>query len=321
MNNRNLSFWVLVIVVIAIVTLAGLLLVHYDSEQDRKEINLQDQISNEELRYINPKHRDANTFVFGFDLRASPQEDARQYIPFLKYLEGTTGYRFRLRFTPQNNTIVEELGRGVTQFAAVGAVTYIQGQAKYGIISLVRGLNAQGKAKYQSVIVVAPDSPIRKIEDLRGKRIAFGSITSTQGHLIPRIILAQHDLTLRDLASYEWVGSHQNCASAVISGRFDAGGIQDTMGRDLAKAGIVRIIHTSDYYPSSGIAANKDVPAEVLRKVKKALLDFDPKGKEAASFYHWDRTEMPNGFIEAHDKDYAELHDWARKFGLLEDTH
>ena len=115
MNNRNLSFWVLVIVVIAIVTLAGLLLVHYDSEQDRKEINLQDQISTEELRYINPKHRDANTFVFGFDLRASPQEDARQYIPFLKYLESTTGYRFRLHFTPQNNKISRNLENRFTK--------------------------------------------------------------------------------------------------------------------------------------------------------------------------------------------------------------
>ena len=321
MNNRISSFWILVIVVLTAATLGGLLLARYDSGQERKKINLQERISDDELQQMVPKHKDANTFVFGFDLRASPQEDARQYIPFLKYLESTTGYRFRLRFTPQDSTIVEELGKGVIQFASVGAGTYLQGQAEYGIISLVRGLNAQGKAEYQSVIVTAPDSPIGKIEDLRGKRFAFGSITSTQGYLIPRIILARLDLTLTDLTGYEWTGSHQNCANAVISGHFDAGGMQDTMGRELAKAGIVRIIHTSDYYPSSGIVANKDVPAEVLRKVKKALLDFDPKGKDAPGLYHWDKTEMPNGFIEAHDKDYAQLQDWARNFGLLDDIH
>ena len=34
--------------------------------------------------------------------------------------------------------------------------------------------------------------------------------------------------------------------------------------------GLVRISHASKFYPSSGIAANKDVPTETLEKVRKA---------------------------------------------------
>ena len=89
------------------------------------------------------------------------------------------------------------------------------------------------------------------------------------------------------------------------------------MGRDLAKKGLVRILYTSKYYPSSGISANRDVPKAVLAKVKQALIDFHPKGRDAAGLYHWAKTEMPNGFVEAKDKDYEELRKWAAKFGYI----
>ena len=143
----------------------------------------------------------------------------------------------------------------------------------------------------------------------------------SQGYLIPGIILLKHGITLRDLGSYRFTGSHRNCAKAVISHRFDACGMQDTMGKKLAKEGLLRIIYTSKPYPSSGIAANRDVPSVVLSRVKQALLDFQPKGRDAAGLYNWDKTEMPRGFIEAHDGDYAELRKWAKKLGYIPDIN
>lgn len=298
-------------------TLAIAALTGCDSRES-EEIDLSERIDDAELARMVPK-RDRDILLFGFDLRASPEEDAKQYLPFLNYLEKATGLRFELRLTPRDAAIVDDLGKGVIQFAATGADTYIQAHARYGAIPLVRGLNAEGRAEYQSVIVVAPDSPLRKIKELRGKRFAFGSATSTQGHLIPRIILSEHGVLLDDLAGHEHTGSHQNCANAVAAGRFDAGGIQDLLGRRLAEEGLVRIIHTSEFYPSSGIAANRNVPPEVIEKVKRALIDFKPKGKDAEGLYHWDWTEMANGFSEARDADYAKLRKWSIKFGLLDD--
>ena len=298
--------------------LVGVLLAGCLPGEDRREIDLDDRASDAELRELTAR-TDSDVLWFGFDLRASPQEDARQYLPFLEYLTEATGYAFELRFAPQDGQIVDDLGMGVVQFAAIGAGSYIQAHAKYGVIPLVRGLNAQGRAEYRSVIVVAPDSSIQTIADLRGKRFAFGSLTSTQGHLIPRIILAQHNLTLDDLKAYEYTGSHRNCANAVTSGHSSACGMQDTLGEELAAAGLLRIIYTSQYYPSSGIAANKDVPPEDIDKVQQALLDFDPQGRDAPGLYHWDRTEMVNGFIEAKDGDYAEILEWAVKMGYFDE--
>ncbi|MGE5894422.1 MAG: phosphate/phosphite/phosphonate ABC transporter substrate-binding protein [bacterium] len=293
-----------------------LLWVGCDSSEKPKKISLKDVITEAELNG-HARENGEDVLWFGFDLRSSPQEDARQYLPFLQYLSNATGYHFELFFIPRGESIVDSLGSGGIQFAAVGAGTYIQAREKYGVVPLVRGVNSLGKAEYWSVIIVKPHSPIRKIADLRNKRFAFGDVTSTQGYLIPRIALAQNGIRLSDLRTYSYTGSHRNCANAVLSGRSDACGLQDTMGMALAKKGLVRIIFTSEYYPSSGIAANKNIPPQMLVKVRKALIDFDPEGSHAAGLYHWDKTEMPKGFTPAEDGDYAELRAWAKRLGYF----
>lgn len=258
-----------------------------------------------------------NTYLFGFDLRSNPQEDARQYLPFLEYLARATGYQFKLRFTPKNSSIAADLGSGRVDFAAVGAVSYLEAARKSSTNILARGVNAKGNSTYRSYIVVRPNSPLRNLNQLRGRTLAFGSASSTQGHLIPRILLGQHGLTLDDLASYSYTGSHQNCADAVVANKADACGMQDTLAQSLADQGLVRILYRSDPYPSSGIAASPSVPAEAREKVQKALLDFQPQGRDIGKLYNWDRTEMPRGFVAADASDYHDLEKWLLKFDLL----
>ena len=290
-----------------------------DSEPNKSVINLGDYVDDKELHQKElEQEQDKNVLYFGFDLRASPQEDSRQYQPFLRYLEKSTGYKFELRFTPNNSSIIDELGTGRVHFAALGAVSYIQGNEKYGIKNLVRGLNLQDKATYQSMIVTTINSEIKSVAALRNKRFVFGSVDSTQGHLIPRILLRENGLNLSDLKSYKYTGSHQNCVEAVVSLKADACGMQDTMAKEMEKRGLVKIIHASRYYPSSGIAINQDLASEIATKVKKALTDFDPKGSDKASLYNWSKTEMPNGFIEAKNEDYFELRKWLINLKMLE---
>lgn len=315
-KNNHLNIFIRLTIGIVATTIAACLLAGCDFEPERKKIDLKKGIRKEELQQMKSKH-ETNVFLFGFDLRASPEEDARQYLPFLKYLDKSTGYHFKLRFTPKDKSIIQTLGTGEIHFAAIGAGSYLKACAEYNVIPVVRGLNNYNKAEYQAMIIVPLNSKLRKVEDLRGKRFAFGDITSTQGHIIPRIILHEHGLELEDLGYYEYTGSHFECANAVTSGQFDAGGIQDTMGRELARKGLVRILHTSKGYPSSSIAANRGVPKTVLAKVKQALIDFQPKGRDAVGLYNWTKTEMPNGFVEAKDKDYEELRKWAVKFGYI----
>lgn len=317
------------IIKISILVILTVILMACDSSDEIpvQQVTEHKLLSDKELQQHNNQKRanqqqdnqphEHDVYYFGFDLRGSPQEDAAQYLPFLTYLQQATGLKFKLHFTPKNSTTYDELGRNITQFAAMGANGFLRAQQKYGAKSLVRGLNMDGKAEYQSVFVVRPGSDIRDINDINGRSMAFGSKDSTQGHLIPRIILNENNIALTDLAQYDYTGSHQNCAEAVVSGKFDVCGMQDKLGKSLAEQGMVKILLMSPYYPSSGIAVNKSVPDDVVARVRQAMVDFEPRGKHSSNLYNWDKTEMPLGFIVANDEEYDDLRHWSVKFGFL----
>ena len=267
---------------------------------------------------VRVSENDTDVVYFGFDLRPGPKEDARIYAPFLQYLSEETGRTFKIHFTSEYETTQGTLGCGITQFAALGALSHIKAHDECGAIGLARGLNAEGRCEYRAAIVTRPDSDIKELEDIRGRTFCFGSFYSTQGHLIPRKMLEDANITLSDLRQYEYTGSHRNCANAVIAGECDAGGMQDTMASTLDDTGKLAIVAFSDYYPISGISANKDVDPAPLEAVKKALLDFYPKFKHAGNLTDWDKTEMPCGFVEADDSGYAELRALATRCGMVE---
>lgn len=266
---------------------------------------------------LNPPS-DSSTYYFGFDLRAGPKEDAKQYLPFLGYLSEQTGYTFKLRFTPKDGAIVKDIGLGTIHFAAIGAVSYIQANKRYGVKPLVRGVNHDGKDQYRSTFVVRPASRIEQPKDIFGKHFAFGSKTSTQGHLIPRIVFYKKGIRLSDFKDYVFTGSHINCANSVLLNKTDVCGMQDVMAEDFAQQGKLRIIYRSDWYPSSGIVVNSRVPEAVSNKVMAALLAFDPTGLHAKQLYNWHKTEMAMGFVRARDQDYNVLRKWLKTLQIKE---
>ena len=256
-------------------------------------------------------------YYFGFDRRLEPAEDVRIYVPFLRYLERATGYRFQLKPSPRTGSVVDELGNGSVQFAAIGALSYVEAHKRFGVKALVEARTPEGNAQYRGLIVTRPDSRIRSLGDLRGSSFAFGNPTSTQGNLIPRVMLQWAGIALTDLGSFQYHTSHVETANAVMSGRFDAGAIQDTLGGELARQGLLRIVAQSDPFPSSTISASPAVPDNVLKTVTKALLDFAPTGRDAAGLYHLEQSEMPLGFLPVDVEALARVERLAEEVGLL----
>ena len=265
------------------------------------------------------KKREAeeNTLYFGFDLRLGPKEDVKIYSSFLRYLEDTTGYRFRIRFSERYEDTVDNLRNGITHFAAIGPLSFIIGKESDGIKCLVSGLNEEKKSKYHAVIFTRPESDIENIRDLKGKTFAFGARYSTQGYLIPRKMLEDAGITLTELGYYVFAGSHSNTVRAVLNREVDAGGMQDNLARRLEREGKIRIIKISEPFPSSLICYNTSVNSRIVEAVKSALLYFSPTGKHKDILVDWDKTEMPYGFALIDESEYEVIRVLARKYGLL----
>lgn len=284
-----------------------------DKPVDRQAISLRRVEAGPAIRKSVP----ADAYAFGFDSRLEPAEDARIYAPFLRYLERTTGYRFAIRFPGAGKTVPECLGSGELQFAAVGPVTFLLAQEGYGAVLLARGRDPDGKTEYRAAIVTRPDSPVRSVADLRGKRFVFGEIGSARGYLIPRMILEESGIRLQDLSEFTFTGSHELTARAVLSGRWDAGGIHALLAHSLEASGDLRVVHWSAFFPGGGIAASPGVPEPVRESVRKALLAFDPGGRDREGLYRWDLTEMAGGFAPVGGDEYRLIRSALKRYYLL----
>lgn len=299
---------------VAIVFMALLLVAGCSFSGEQNRINL--SWSEQENMVEDPAKREKDVYYFGFDRRLEVKEDVRMYVSLLRYLEKETGYKFRLHITPKGGSVVDEFGDGKVHFAAIGTVSFLQAHHKNGVQPLVRGLGEKGES-YQAVIITRPDSDIKSVRELKDHSFAFGSPNSTQGHLIPRIMLAQQGLSVTDFRNITYTASHMETANVVMSGQFDAGGVQDILGRTLQARGLVRIIGESTLYPGSVIGVAPGLPPEVVQRVKQALLQLDPMNKDKERLYNWNYSEMPKGFAEAKLADYLVMQQWAVELGLI----
>jgi phosphonate transport system substrate-binding protein len=283
-------------------------------KQENIEIDL-NKTTQEIVRY---SPEDPNVVYFGFDFPEDPQKDARIYASFLQYLSKETGRTFKIYFTSKNETTQDNLGKGITQFAVLDALSHIKAHDENGVICITRSPNVDDNNNHIAVIVTQWNSNITELKDMRGKSFCFGSFDSAQGHLIPRKMLEDATIRLLNLKHYVYTDTHSRCAEAVIKNEYDAGVMDDTLAFSLAKEKKLRIIAVSDHYTNYGISANKDVDIELMGDVKQALLDFKPEGKHAGNLIDWDKTEMAYGFIGVNESNYTELRNLAIKYGVIE---
>lgn len=254
----------------------------------------------------------------GFDRRLEPKDDLRQIASLAVWLTRQTGLPISVHVTTTDSrTVIDDLCDGHVDFAAVGTVSYLQAHDLCGVRILARGRNSEGNDTYRAAIVVPADSPLQSVTELYQHTFVFGAPNSTQGYLIPRLMLQQAGITLDDLRAYNFSGSHTATANAVVSGRYEAGALQDTLARELAQRGLIRVLAYSESYPSSGIVAGPGVPEKTITIIQQALLTLEPAGRDVSALYQWERSEMPLGFALASDEDYDTLRHVAQDIGLL----
>lgn len=84
----------------------------------------------------------------------------------------------------------------------------------------------RGSPTYHSAIVVRNDSPVRHVEDLRGKTIAWVDPQSTSGYVIPRYLLIERGIDPQHFFRQQiFAGGHDSAVLAVHRGQVDAAAV------------------------------------------------------------------------------------------------
>ena len=210
------------------------------------------------------------TVRFGVIPRYNPLVMYKRYQPIMDYLTENTPYRFELKISKDYPEAVRFLQQGVTQVSSLGDVTFAEANTRYAAVPFLKPLNKDGVPFYRSAIIVRSDSPLKSIKELRGKTMAFGSPHSTSGNLIPRYLLWDNGIGLRDLKSYSNLQHHDAVAKAILKGQFDAGAVKDVVAEKYKPHGL-RILAWSAPIPAVPLVVCTDAPPDLVSAISAAL--------------------------------------------------
>ena len=226
-----------------------------------------------------------------------PAEMYRRLAPLTKYLSDSLKRPVTLKLSPSMSAAIDEVSNGSVDLAYLTPVAYLKAHAK-GNVQLVAKTLTNKQASFQLMVVVRDDSPIRRIQDLKGKTFAFGD----KAAILQRAVVVGAGMPLENLGDYKFIGHYDNIAKGVANGDFDAGILKDTTARDWQRRGL-RVLHVSPPLPPYNIVASSKLDAKLLKQVRQAFLALDIKNPEHKKVIQA-LDEEYDGFAPARDSDY-----------------
>jgi phosphonate transport system substrate-binding protein len=217
-----------------------------------------------------------------------------RYTALQEYFAKQFGVQVRLFTATDYAGIIEAVKSKRVELAFFGPASYARAfEVTDGNVEpLVIEADINGVAAYRAVMIVRKDSPAQKIEDLRGKTLAFVDPNSTSGFVAPNFFLSKAGTPANTYFSRTgFAGSHDNVALAIVNGQYDAGVVwyrsatdsvfQRMWDKNLIAKDSVRVVWTSPDIPESPWAARKDLPQAMRDDLRKAMMEMptnDPAG-------------------------------------------
>ncbi len=166
-----------------------------------------------------------------------------------------------------------------------------------------------GKTNYTSRVFVRRDSGFTRLEDLRGKNIAFVDPGSTSGYVYPMVMLIKRGLVRdRDPKTFfkeaMFAGTHEAALLALLNGSVDAVASFDLAPsqylKDKDRVEKLTYVAETDPIPEAGMCVREGLDPILITKVQSALMAFNaPEYRPILrDFYGID------GFAPAKDSDY-----------------
>jgi phosphonate transport system substrate-binding protein len=246
-------------------------------------------------------------------------EQTRKFGPLTKYLERTVG--MKVDFVPVNDypAAVEALVNKQVELVWFGGFTYVQAQIRSGgkIIPIAQ---REEDTSFRSVFITQTNSGIKRLTDLKGKQVSFGSQSSTSGHLMPRSFLLEAGIDPdKDFKRVAYSGAHDATIAAVVNGRVDAAALDITVWRKFVSENKVDttkvdVFFTTPPYFNYNWSVHADMPAPLREKITAALLNLNmnnPEGKEILTL------NRATKYIPTKPENYKGLENAGRSAGLI----
>jgi len=240
--------------------------------------------------------------VVGFSSVSAENQAATQarFKELADVFKQKVGAEMRIYTATDYSGTVQALTSGQIHMGQMGASAYSAAwiDSNGGVEPLVANKELDGALGYHSILIVKSDSPYRKLEDLKGRSLAWADPNSTSGYLIPLVSLRGAGIEPdKFFGRTLFSGGHEQSVLGVIGGQFDsgftwsskghnAGQIRAMVDRGVLKMDQFRVIWESPLIPNPLVVVRKDMPEDMKRDLRAFWTDLaktHPQIAEAAA--------------------------------------
>jgi len=203
-------------------------------------------------------------------------DSTKDYAPVFNGITKKYGIHFDIKAGSSYAAVVEGMCNNQADIAWYGASSYGEANAKCGVDLLAVDVK-KGDSVYYSGIFTAKGNGIKSLKDLKGKRIAFGSPSSTSSFNFPVAMLIAAGLDpVKDFKKIVIAGSHSASLAALAEGRVDAAAASyNSFGKAVKKGAIdakkFRPLSKSQPIPNPPLAMNKNLSPKIKTTLRTAF--------------------------------------------------
>ena len=240
---------------------------------------------------------DPPTLVFAYTPVEDPAVYAKVWQGFLDHLAKVTGKKVVFFPVQSNAAQLEAMRAGRLHVSGFNTGGNPLAVACSGFVPFAMMASLDNKFGYEMEIITYPGSGIEKVEDIKGKKLAFTSETSNSGYKAPSALLREQ-FKLEAGKDFEPVfsGKHDNSVLGVANKDYPAASIANSVmyrmiARNVIKADQVKTIYKSQTFPTTGYGHVYNLKPELAAKVKEAFFSFRWEG--SALLDEFKHTEPP----------------------------
>ena len=256
------------------------------------------------------KLTDPDTLIFAYTPVEDPAVYKEAWADFLVHLEEVTGKKNEFFPVQSNAAQIEAMRSGRLHIAGFNTGSNPLAVNCAGFRPFTIMAAEDGSFGYEMEIITYPDSGIEKVEDIKGKVMAFTSETSNSGFKAPSALLkAEYGMVAGTDFEPAFSGKHDNSILGVANKDYPAAAIANSVmsrmiEREVVKPEQIKSIYKSQTFPTTGYGVAHNLTPELQEKIKEAFFTFEWEGSSLEKEFE---KSGEGQFLEMNYKDFWEV--------------
>lgn len=255
---------------------------------------------------------DPATLIFAYTPTEDPEVYRKVYDGFLAHIAKMTGKKVQFFPVQSNAAQVEAMRAGRLHISGFNTGETPTAVNCAGFVPFTIMASKSGEYGYSMEIIVQADGPIQKIEDIKGKTLAFTSPSSNSGFKAPSALLkSEYNLVADKDFKPAFSGKHDNSILGVVNKDYDAAAIANSVLSRMVARGTVdraklRTLYKSKNFPTTAYGLVNNLNPDLQKKIREAFFSFPWEGTELLREY--EKSEPPQEkFIPITYKEHWEV--------------